>query len=109
MHERKNFVAPRPLETMIHRGPMADDTDDPWLEAFLDEVLAPHRSLPPHILAEMRHTLRLLAQTHPDAKMVINRARPRPAPLESGEQPIAGSAAHDSASHPLPVPGKVAK
>ena len=67
---------------------MSDDSHkDPFLDALLDEALAPHDDLPPEILAEMRWMLELLATTHPVSKAIVDRARPREIPDRSGDQP----------------------
>jgi hypothetical protein len=60
------------------------DREDPFLDELLDEVLAVHRDLPDDVLAEMRLALRLIALTHPVGSAIVDRARPRAAPFESG-------------------------
>lgn len=72
--------------------PKDDHDDDPFLTELLDKVLADHADLPPEVLDEIRWVLELAARSHPTASAVVNRARPRKAPLRSGEQQKPGAA-----------------
>lgn len=60
--------------------------EDAFLAELLDDVLADHTDLPPEVVAEMRWFLELIAETHPTVSPMVNRARPRQAPLQSGAQ-----------------------
>jgi hypothetical protein len=98
----RSFEQGAPPRTIVWvEATMSDEPEDPFLEELLDEVLAVHADLPEDIRAEMRLTLRLIATTHPIGATIVDRARPRKAPLKSGDQPKPGSAAPPAADAPL--------
>ncbi len=63
-----------------------DDADDPVLEAELDRALAPYRGLvSDEVLAQLRETLGDALASHPVGSLLLDRTRPPPVVVKSGE------------------------
>jgi len=73
--------------------PDQEPEQDPFLAELIDEVLADHEDVPAEVAAEIRWVLELAATTHPLLVGMVNRARPRKPPLQSGDQPSPGATA----------------
>jgi hypothetical protein len=62
------------------------DEGDPTLEARVAHAVAPYADLlPPEDLEALRDLTRRFLATHPLAAPLIDRLRPRPTPMASGE------------------------
>ena len=72
---------------------MDDATDrETFVKQVVDDSLAPYAELlPAHALDEMQALLSLVLDTHPVGATLVDRARPRKAPEQSGEQPKDGA------------------
>lgn len=78
---------------MKQKGP----PDDPALEAQLDRafaLVACQDLVPPEMIPVFREFLRDVLLTHPVGSTLLDRVRPRPAPLESGDMPKPGRLAY---------------
>lgn len=69
-------------------------TPDPYVEAIIERTVAPYQALvSPAVLESMREALRYALTVDEVGADLVARARPRSAPLESGEEPVEGGGA----------------
>jgi hypothetical protein len=72
------------------------EPEDPTLEAELDRALGPYRDLlPPELLEQLRETLADALTTHPVGVRLLERVRPPPTVVQSGEAEKDGAAGEE--------------
>ena len=77
--------------------PPPDPPDDPVLDAELARALDPYRALlSPELFAELEETLADALTTHPVGSRLLDRLRPPPALVASGEVEKDGQAPSDA-------------
>lgn len=78
--------------------PMPQPEEDPALRAELERALEPYRELlPPEMLQHFRETLADALTTHPVAARLLERVRPQPVVVASGELDETGAPAGSDA------------